>query len=298
MAICYWDARILWSAYLSGVSFEKTATIGHQSLYLYPSEVKYFQREHQTYFPNSASVPFRNYKFGDYSDEFLSDFLCIKDRKIIDASDYEGADTIQDLNQPIPGSMMNVFDFVLDCGTLEHVFNFPTAISNLMNMTKVGGSLYISVPSNNLDGHGFFQFSPELMFRVFTKENGFELKRVVVTEGVFPSVEMSPHRAAYQVTDPEHVRSRVGLRSTGPVMMMVEAVKLESVPLFRSFPMQSDYVSLWEQGGRRTNSGSGVKRLAKLVFDNLPSSWNSLIAGVRQKRKFSLSNKKFYKMLD
>lgn len=298
MAICYWDARILWSAYLKGVSFERTATIGHQSLYLYPSEVKYFQREYRNRFPNSAIDPLNGYKFGDYSDQFLSNFLGVKKRTVIDASAYEGADTIQDMNRPIPENFRNAFDVVLDCGTLEHIFNFPIAVSNLMNMTRVGGSLFISVPSNNLGGHGFFQFSPELMFRIFTKENGFDLRRIVVTEGVFPSFEMSPHHAAYEVTDPERVHSRVGLLSKGPVTMIVEAVKLESMPLFKQFPMQSDYVSLWQEGDRRDRSRSGWRQVLKSIYENLPSSWTVWIAGMRQRRQFSLTNKKHYKMLD
>jgi len=298
MAICYWDAKILLSARINGASFEGMATIGHQSLYLYPSEVKYFQQQYETHFPNSTNHLLKEYKFGDYSDDFLSKLLGVKQLTVVDASAYEGADVIHDLNQPIPESFKNKFDVVLDCGTLEHIFNFPTAVANLMQMTKVGGRLFISTPSNNLDGHGFFQFSPELMFRIFTKENGFELTRVVVTENVFPSFEMTPHRAAYQVIDPQIVRSRVGLRSKGPVMMIIEAVKLEDIHPFSKFPIQSDYASLWEQGRMQARSHSGLKQILKTIYEMLPSSWNSWIAGMRQKRQFSLSNRKYYKLLD
>lgn len=299
MAICYWDAKMLWSARLRGVLFERTATLGHLSLYLHPSEVAYFKQEYCSYFPDSIVEPLKDYTFGKYSDDFLVDFLGVKHRMIVDASAYEGANTIHDLNYPIPDSLRNSFDVVIDCGTLEHVFNFPTAIGNLMKITDIGGVLFISTPSNNLCGHGFFQFSPELMFRIFTKDNGFELKRIVVTEGVFPSFEMSPHQEAYEVTDPEIVRSRVGILSRGPVTMIVEAVKLADVPLFEKFPMQSDYVSLWGKSeGDDSYIKPGVKRVLKAVYETLPQPWSSWIAGRRQKKKFSLSNKKYFRMLD
>ncbi|MDD2921802.1 MAG: class I SAM-dependent methyltransferase [Anaerolineales bacterium] len=297
MAICYWDARIFFDARLKGVSFAKTATLGHLSLYLHPSETAYFRREYRSNFPNSTVEPLKNYKFGDYSDQFLADFLGVTDRTVFDASDYEGADTIHDFNQPIPESLKNAFDVVIDCGALEHIFNFPTAISNLMNMVKIGGSLFTSSPSNNLCGHGFFQFSPELMFRVFTKENGFELRRIVVTEGVFPSFEMSPHRAAYEVVDPASAHTRVELLTHGPVTMLAEAVKIENVPLFRNFPLQSDYISLWEQGGGQAPSKSAARRILKSVYRLLPQPMSIWIAGMRQKRAFVLSNKKYYKRL-
>jgi hypothetical protein len=31
-------------------------------------------------------------------------------------------------------------------------------------------------PANNQMGHGFYQFSPELFFRVFSQENGYLLR--------------------------------------------------------------------------------------------------------------------------
>jgi hypothetical protein len=297
MAICYWDAKMLWEARLRGVSFAKTATIGHLSLYLHSAELAYFRQSYRSKFPQSVMEPLGNYSFGDYSDDFLEGYLGVTEKTIIDASAYEGADTVHDLNLPIPDALIGAFDAVIDNGSLEHVFNFPTAISNLMKMVNVGGSIFISTPANNLCGHGFFQFSPELMFRVFAEENGFALNQVVVTEGVFPSVEMSPHRAAYAVTDPENIHSRVGLLSKGSVMMIVEAVKLENVRLFEIYPMQSDYVALWNSGAMGSTATSNWKQRLKPIFRRLPLSAQLFLTGHRQKRMFSFANKKFYRRI-
>jgi hypothetical protein len=39
----------------------------------------------------------------------------------VDASDYEGATIVHDLNIPIPRELVEQFDIVWDGGTLEHV---------------------------------------------------------------------------------------------------------------------------------------------------------------------------------
>src|SRR5208282_1535456 len=130
-------------------------------------------------------------------------------------------------------------------------FNFPMAIRNLMEMTKVGGMVFLTTIANNLCGHGFYQFSPELIYRVFSPENGFETTGVTLLEAVFPSVELAPMRAAYQAADPKEVRSRVALVSEGPILMMVDAKKISDVEPFSTVPQQSDYLVAWER-----NSGS------------------------------------------
>src|SRR5262249_50656134 len=93
----------------------------------------------------------------------------------IDFSNNEGATIVHDLGQPLPTDLHARFDLAVDGGTLEHVFNFPVAIANLMRLVKVGGIAYTNGPCNNLCGHGFYQFSPELMYRVFSASNGFEI---------------------------------------------------------------------------------------------------------------------------
>ena len=84
-----------------------------------------------------------------------------------DKSDYQVATCLHDMNAPIEGSLKNRFSVVLDSGTLEHVFNFPQAIRNCMEMVKVGGHFIQITVANDFIGHGFYQFTPELMYRVF-----------------------------------------------------------------------------------------------------------------------------------
>ena len=296
MAICYWDAKMLWEARLRGISFKDTVTIGHLGLHLHPGEVTFFRQAYYGTFPESVVKPLGAYQFGDYSDSFLRDFLEVTSLTVIDISRYEGAETIHDLNLPIPENLQGRFDAVIESGTLEHIFNFPVAVANLMKLLKVGGTIFITSPANDLCGHGFYQFSPELMFRVFSNENGFELRKIVLFEALFPSVELTPHRKAYEVADPVMVRGRVGLISKGPVMMIVEAKKIIDVPLFTHFPLQSDYLALWNQE-KAQSLPTDTKKVLRSVWRNMPFSIRTRIQGYIEKRRFSLSNRQFYKSL-
>lgn len=137
-----------------------------------------------------------------------------------------------DMNNPVDPSYHEQFDAVIDGGSLEHIFNFPVAIANSMQMVKKGGSLFIFTTANNHMGHGFFQFSPELFFRIFQPENGFEIRDIIMEKHDFPSVELSEQTKCFSATDPAQVKSRVGLVSSSPVMILIHAVKTETKPLF------------------------------------------------------------------
>lgn len=297
MGICYWDAKMLWDARVQGAQFGTTLTIGRLALNLHPHEVAEFRRKHAESFPGSVD-PLRDYKFRSYVDPFLRETLGATAVEVMDYSDYEGADVIHDLNQPVPSALHERFDAVIDGGTLEHVFNFPVAIANLMNMTKTGGRLFLFLPANNLCGHGFYQFSPELMFRVFTAQNGFETERIVLWEAGYPGVELTPGGVAHEVVDPLKVRKRVGLLSRGPVIMIVQAKKLATVPLFAAPPLQSDYSAIWEQANTRTPVRQTFPRaLAGKVWRALPHFMKVRIRGRLQRHEFSFVNRMFYRPL-
>ena len=154
-----------------------------------------------------------------------------------DASDYEGASCAVDFNPPIPPAYAESFTAVVDSGTLEHVFNFPEAIRNCMQMVQLGGHLVSITNVNNLAGHGFYQFSPELFYRVLSENNGFTVTRLLVTE------TSSPHW--YEVTDPVDARRRVQLRTFRPTYLCVVARRTAVKPIFAVPPQQSDYVAQW-----------------------------------------------------
>lgn len=219
-----------------GVSFSKTALIGRQEMQL-----------------NAANLAANLGRFGfqltevetgklltvsnNYAEGFLK-FLGAEEIVSFDASTYENASVVHDFNQPIPDRFKNQFSAVLDGGTLEHVFNYPAAIKNCMEMVTEGGHFLAITPTNNHSGHGFYQFSPELFFRVFCELNGFELLHLVI-------FEETPDSPWYDVANPDAVKERVTLINDQPSMLLVIAKKIKTVEIFGSMPQQSDYVAIW-----------------------------------------------------
>ena len=167
----------------------------------------------------------------------------------IDASAYEGAAVVHDMNLPIPEDLKHAFSLVIDAGTLEHIFNFPTAIKSCMEMVAEGGHLLLMTPANNFTGHGFYQFSPELFFRIFSGGNGFEVDRVIVCE-------TSPEASWYQVMDPARARRRVELTTSRPAYLMVQARRVRLAPIFTEIPQQSDYTVLWKENPVKNSARS------------------------------------------
>ena len=169
-----------------------------------------------------------------------------------------------------------------------------------MRMARVGGRVFMSTPANNFFGHGFYQFSPELMFRIFGPENGFDIRTVQVVEARYPSPELTRNRVAYEVADPAQVHRRVGLVTKRPVIMMVEARKLDHRPLFARAPLQSDYVSAWSEAQASAKSAthkppSSRRTWRSRVIAMTPRPLHVLLMGWAQRQRFSLANRQFYR---
>ncbi|HZM69127.1 MAG TPA: hypothetical protein VFB95_02035, partial [Candidatus Cryosericum sp.] len=170
--------------------------------------------------------------------EGLLRHLGARDVHVFDVSAYEGATHLCDLNRPVDDALKGAYSAVLDGGSLEHVFNFPVAIRNCMEMVRVGGHFLAITPANNFMGHGFYQFSPELFYNVLSEDNGYEIVRLLVCE-------VRRGGRWYAVRDPRILRKRVTLTNSVPVHMLVVARRKAAVPIFRETPQQSDYRVVW-----------------------------------------------------
>lgn len=284
MGLLYADARQLLLARREGAFFGSTATIGRQQLYLRQDESRALVRE----FGLDPSSAWISDTFGAYAEPFLNQALGATEIVALDASAYEGATLIVDMNSPIPPDLDERFDAVIDGGSLEHIFNVPVALANLIRMVKKGGRILVSTPANNLCGHGFYQFSPELMFRAFSAPHGCVAREVLLIDYRFPGIEHQADRGIYRVTDPDVVAQRVGLMSRRAAMLFVHAEKLEHLAdPFQTVPQQSDYVSRWAE--RRSHGSAGREGL-----DRLPPRVRSVMRRHRMKWMFSFRNRRFY----
>jgi len=93
----------------------------------------------------------------------------------LDLDGYAGAEIIFDLNEPDPPpETRQRFGLIVNGGTLAHVFHVPNALANLNCMLKPGGAILHVLPCHNWFDHGFYQFSPTLMFDYYAAL-GFDL---------------------------------------------------------------------------------------------------------------------------
>lgn len=103
----------------------------------------------------------------------------------LDYSDYEEASFVADLSRPI--TMVERFDTIVNSGSLEHVFDVATAFRNLIELCEVGGRIIHSLPVNDLNGHGFYQFCSDLIYAIYSERNGFTGTEVYYASNLDPS---------------------------------------------------------------------------------------------------------------
>jgi hypothetical protein len=75
---------------------------------------------------------------------------------ILDHSNYEGATLLIDLNNPIPSDLEAKFDFIVDGGTLDNVFNPAQALMNISRMLRPEGRIFTY---NIYSGNRYFPYS-------------------------------------------------------------------------------------------------------------------------------------------
>jgi hypothetical protein len=234
--------RFLLSAHHRGAQFARTAMIGRQELFLSAGSLGRMLERFGM--PRDSVEVSRLLREENGFAEPLLRLLGAEHITSIDASPYEHASISHDMNLPVPDILRDAFSVVIDAGTLEHVFNFPIAIKNCMEMVQVGGHLLLMTPTNNFMGHGFYQFSPELFFRVCSSENGFEVIRAIVCEA-------DPAAPWYEVMDPAKALRRAELVNCRRAYLLIQARKLRQVPILAVAPQQSDYTALWQDPGSK-----------------------------------------------
>lgn len=234
-----------------GARFDRTLAIGRQGVFIDPPEFEHHRRV--------RGLPAIDRP--RWFEPLMTSWFGTATADSVDASPYENARFIHDMNLPWPADAAELgsYDAVLDFGCLEHVFNFPVAWRNCADLCRVGGHLLHALPANNLSGHGFYQFSPELFFNLYQPAHGFELV------DLFFAMKADPSHW-WRVASPMQVRRRVNLCNGHEVYMLVIARKTAQVASFPA-PQQSDYAEGdWVQGaGESAAASTGRRRVIDLL---------------------------------
>lgn len=240
------SARLLAHLKRKGESdFSLVCMLGRQELCLTERQIKSFCRDYK-------DVLTSGFEQENYCESFLKS-LGAGEIHSLDASDFEGADIIFDLNKPIADEYKNKFTCIIDGGTTEHVFSFDQAMENVIDMLKVGGYYIGMIPSNNWNGHGLYQLSPMLYMQLFCERNGMDLKHIYLCNAF--------RSKTVREIQKRDITTRTELNGFAPVELYIVARKIkernEALVL-----QQGDYEEKWSG-----NSGESdfVKRLKNIL---------------------------------
>lgn len=100
----------------------------------------------------------------------------------LDYAPHEGASIAWDLNVPTPESLDGQFGFIFDGGTLEHVFDVPTAFDSVYRMLRVGGVFVGMNPLNGWLAHGMYQFDPGLIWSYWDDPGATTIRACVAVD--------------------------------------------------------------------------------------------------------------------
>jgi len=215
--------------------FNKTVTIGRQGLYVNERILRQVLQVET------------EYNHEEFCEQLLKEYFHSHTVDSIDASNFENASILHDMNNPLPENLRQQYDTIIDAGTLEHIYNIPQALENCSLLCRPGGQIIHMLPANNNCGHGFWQVSPELFFSLYTNENGYRDTEVFLTY-------MSPQKEIswYRVKKPEN-GERINIYSSNEVYVFVRTVLHEKIFSHRNI-QQSDYLFLWNKNSIKQKS--------------------------------------------
>jgi hypothetical protein len=144
-----------------------------------------------------------------------------------------------------------------DSGSLEHVFDLASAFRNTINLCKIGGRIIHFLPANNLNGHGFWQFSSDLLYSIYSEENGFLETAVYYASSLDPSFWYNVPVAKPGV--------RIEIVSLEPIILLSVTRKVRDVESISV--MQPFYAPTWnpENASRTRTAAKNAPRVKNIV---------------------------------
>ncbi|MCB9062415.1 MAG: methyltransferase domain-containing protein [Halobacteriovoraceae bacterium] len=252
--------------------FDSILTLGRQFAYFNDHELKNILNRHGI--QNNVSIEpklshisqLSNQGFLD--DEYVLKKIGFKNVESVDYSDFEKCTWTHDLNNPVPEQYHNKYDYIVDDGTMEHVFDQIQVLKNIHLMLKEGGRIiHINPSSNNFD-HSFYMYSPTFFLDYYCA-NKYQIND---TKLIFFDGTKSPQKVVKKVYS--YRAGAMGLRRTFKCNKTVAIFfsgtkKTESV--MGQIPQQSGYVSQWEDEYSHQTSqvGKRSKSLKSILRNNL-----------------------------
>jgi len=202
----------------------------------------------------------KDYVNDEYIDKLLVDKFKANSVKSIDNSSFEGADIIHDMNKPIE-NLNEKFDTIIDFGTSEHIFNVVENLNNISKFCKNNGIILHSLPANNNCGHGFWQFSPELFFSLYSENNGFSDTEIFIFN--------THNKYEWWKVEKQKLGERLEISSDVPLYVLVKTIKKSEVQ--NKSVQQSDYIERWNENSE--NYQDAKKKKLSILWKNVKDKY-------------------------
>ena len=174
MGLDFTTLEVILQSLLYNPNKKNLLTLGRQQINMHKYNINFlFNKYNLSYFNNK-------YTYDDYCEDLLYD-LGFLDIDSLDANNYQNATIIHNLNLPIPYNLKH-YDYIFDGGTIEHIFNIPQVLENIINLLEIEGIFCSITCNNNFSGHGMYQFSPELFLSSLTEKYGMQILALYIAE--------------------------------------------------------------------------------------------------------------------
>jgi SAM-dependent methyltransferase len=211
----------------------KTAiTLGRQHIHIYSNTIDNILDKY-------LLLNCKNRNYSGSCETLLHDIFGFESIDSIDNSRYEGASIIHNMNDPIPNDFKK-YDFVLDLGTIEHIFNVPQVCENIINLLNIGGTFLSVTVNNNFSGHGIYQFSPEFYLSAFSKKYGMEIQELYIAK-INSGIESWINVNNYGNTGNSRNESRFGGDDPVYIIAIIKKISNERENLILNSPNQFSY---------------------------------------------------------
>lgn len=278
MGVSAAGSAFLMSCRRNGARFDRLCTLGQQHLHTDLASVRAAARLAGDPEVASAVDRIAEADLARFSTcEALWSALGATSIDTLDASAFEGATVLADLNEPIPDSLHARYSVVYDGGVSEHVVNAAQSIRNAAAMVEPGGHLISITPANSQNGHGMYQLSAEFYYRLLADSGEFDRVSVLLcVEGL--------RTRWYSLADPARLGHRVTFSTAGPADLYVLAHKSDDAPTvsIAAEPgpvQQSDYEAQWTNERPRSAGTANRRRGVGLAFRQQASRLRT-IAGI------------------
>ena len=184
-------------------------TIGRQTVHITPYLLNLFLTQQGLKPPSPDKVKLdastTNARMGPFIDDrtFFGSFSSAT-LHALDHSDFEGADIIHNLNDPIPPELENRFDFIYNGSCLDNVWDPGVTMRNMSRMLKPGGRIVHGEHGTRVNGP-YLTYPPDWFHDYYTINNYADVKTYIA---VFSAADSWDKPANWIQWDPLRIENQ------------------------------------------------------------------------------------------